>query len=171
MKYKVMVAVVSLVGLLFSGCATPTTEAALTVSDAWVRPVALMSEAQPTTAGEVTNAEHGGHNDMAMGGVTSAAYLTLRNGTPNADALVRASSDAAEVVELHNVEMVDSVMQMRPVEQIEVPAQGQSELKPGGYHIMLINVTRELKPGDTVDLTLTFRSGAELTVSAEVRQP
>jgi hypothetical protein len=158
-------------GLLLSACATPTTGAALTVSDAWVRPVALMAEVQPTVEGETASTDHSGHGGMAMGGVTSAAYLTLRNNTAQGDALIRASTDAAEVVELHNVEMVENVMQMRPVEQIDVPAQGQAELKPGGYHIMLINVTRDLSPGDTVDLTLTFRSGEELTVAAEVRQP
>jgi hypothetical protein len=162
---------VASVGLALVGCATPSASTALSVSEAWVRPVTLMAEAESTAESETASADHSGHGDMAMNGVTSAAYLTLRNGTAQDDALIRASSDVAEVVELHNVEMVDNVMQMRPVEQIDVPAQGQAELKPGGYHIMLINVTRDLNPGDTVELTLTFRSGEEITVSAEVRQP
>jgi hypothetical protein len=52
-----------------------------------------------------------------------------------------------------------------------VPAGGQVELKPGGYHVMLIGLTRDLNVGDKFPVTLEFASGAKLQVEAEVRQP
>jgi len=64
------------------------------------------------------------------------------------------------------------VMRMAQVEGgIEVPAGGQVELKPGGYHVMLIGLTRDLAVGEKFPVTLEFASGATLQVEAEVRQP
>ena len=54
---------------------------------------------------------------------------------------------------------------------IEVPAGGQVELKPGGYHVMLIGLMRDLSDGEKFPLTLQFEKGGEVTVEAEVRQP
>jgi len=62
-----------------------------------------------------------------------------------------------ENVEIHQSIMEGDVMRMQPVEGgIEIPAKGQVELKPGGYHIMLINLKRELKPGDRITVVLEF---------------
>ncbi|RMD75781.1 MAG: copper chaperone PCu(A)C, partial [Chloroflexi bacterium] len=85
--------------------------------------------------------------------------------------IVKAESDVAKTVELHNVVMENNVMQMRPVEAIEVPANGQVELKPGGFHVMLIGLTRDLNEGDEVTIKLTTRSGKTIEVKAPVRKP
>ncbi len=131
--------------------------------------------------------------------VPSAAYLTVTNGTGQDDALVSASSPAAKVVELHEVvpagsampegsgdgmgmaseaptgsmgmDGMDGMMVMRPVESIELPSGASVELKPGGYHIMLIEPTSELKPGDKVELTLTFAKAPQQVVTAVVKEP
>jgi copper(I)-binding protein len=63
----------------------------------------------------------------------------------------------------------NDVLQMRPVEGVTIPAEGTAVLKPGSYHIMLLDVQRDLNPGDTVAITLAFESGLTLTVDAEVR--
>jgi copper(I)-binding protein len=60
-------------------------------------------------------------------------------------------------------------MKMRPVKSIPVPAGGTVELKPGGYHIMLPDLERDLKPGDTVPVTLRLERGGELRIEAAVR--
>ena len=85
-----------------------------------------------------------------------AAYMILRNGGDAADRLVKAESDVADAVELHKTIMEGSMMQMAPVENIEVPAKGQAELKPGGLHVMLIGLKHELKPGEKIKLKLQF---------------
>jgi hypothetical protein len=104
------------------------------------------------------------------GGGTSAAYMTVVNNTDTDDAIIGAATDVAETVELHTVTEGESgMMQMRPVEEIAVPANGEVELKPGGFHVMLIDLTQDLNEGDTVDLTLTLENAGEVEISAPVR--
>jgi len=104
-------------------------------------------------------------------GATSAIYMTVVNKGRESDRLVSASSDVAKHVELHQSIREGDVMRMQPVEGgIEVPAKGKVELKPGGYHIMLIDLTRELKPGDRFTVTLTFEKSGTRTLEVEVKE-
>lgn len=100
----------------------------------------------------------------------SAAYMTLRNQSAVADRLVKAESDAAGVVELHKSTMEGGMMKMAPVDGIALPAQGQAELKPGGLHVMLIGLKRELKAGEKLKLKLYFEKAGVQEVNAEVRK-
>jgi copper(I)-binding protein len=144
----------------------------------------LTSHAQSQTI-QITNAwarraamGHGGMSpgsmdkgsmDKMQGGATGAVYLTITNTGKEADALVSASSDAARTVELHEVKHEGGVMKMRPVQKIDVPAGGKIEMKPGGYHVMLMGLTHDLKPGEEVPLTLKFERGGEIRADAAVR--
>ncbi|MCS7222768.1 MAG: copper chaperone PCu(A)C [Anaerolineae bacterium] len=102
---------------------------------------------------------------------TSAVYLTVSNAGEATDALIAAQSEVAQAVELHQTRMMGDVMQMQPVERVEVPARGWVELTPGGYHIMLIGLRRELRPGERFPISLRFEQGGEITIDVEVRQP
>lgn len=104
-----------------------------------------------------------------MGGGTAAVYLTLTNPGAQEQSLVSASSDAAKIVELHETTSQAGVMKMRPVKSIRIPPGGKVEMKPGGYHVMLLGLTHDLKPGGTVLLTLKFDQGTEVRVEAPVR--
>jgi hypothetical protein len=101
----------------------------------------------------------------------SAAYLTLHNDGGAADTLLGARTEAARVVELHQSIDDDGVMRMRPVDSLAVPAGGTVALAPGGYHFMLIDVTRSLASGDTVALALQFVRSGTVSVRAAVRAP
>ena len=71
--------------------------------------------------------------------------------------LVSASSPVAGVVEIHEMAMTDNVMKMRALPAgLELPAGKAVDLKPGGYHVMLMDLKGEVKEGDTVPLTLVF---------------
>ncbi len=107
-----------------------------------------------------------------MGGkVTSAAYMIIKNEGNEPDRLVGAMSDVAEHVEIHQSIMEGNVMKMRPVEGgLEIPAKGQVELKPGGYHVMLIGVKQPLKPGDRFTLILEFEKSGKKTLQVEVKE-
>jgi periplasmic copper chaperone A len=87
--------------------------------------------------------------------------------------LLAAASPVAEVVELHEMLMEGSTMRMRALARLELPAGRKVELRPGGYHVMLMDLRRTLKPGETVPITLTLEgTGARRTsieVKAEVR--
>ena len=91
---------------------------------------------------------------------TTAAFMVLKNGSDKERKLVKADSPAARAVELHTVIRDGEVMKMRPVAEVPIKARGETQLKPGSYHIMLINLTKPLKEGDEVALTLTFDDGS-----------
>lgn len=114
--------------------------------------------------------EHPYVRAVPPGQPNSAAFMTLRNQGSASNALVGASSPVSRVVELHTHIMDGGMMKMRRVEQIELPAQGAAELKPGGLHIMLIGLKEQLKPGMEVSLTLKFADGSESTISAPVQE-
>jgi hypothetical protein len=130
-----------------------------------------MGQATPMAGMEGGHGHGHGHGHEYGSQAVSAAYMVLVNNSANADAIVKAESDVAKTVELHNVIMENNVMQMRQVEAIEVPANGQVELKPGGFHVMLIGLTRDLKEGEEVVIKLTTRSGKTIEVKAPVRKP
>ena len=104
------------------------------------------------------------------GSPVSAAFMELHNQGSAKRALVDASSPVSEVVELHTHTQVDGVMQMRRVETIEIPAQGTTLLKPGGLHLMLINLKETLAPGSQVEVTLTLDDGSLIELSMPVRR-
>lgn len=96
-----------------------------------------------------------------------AAFFTVEN-SGEVDRLVAVSSDISQRVELHTHRMEGNVMQMRPVEAIEVPAHGTATLQPGGFHVMLIGLAQPLKEGDRFPLTLTFERAGTVTVEVKV---
>jgi copper(I)-binding protein len=101
-------------------------------------------------------------------GANGAAYRALTNDGDEADQLVGATADVAEVVEIHATTTEGGSMSMQQVDGVEIPAGGEAVLEPGGLHLMLLGVTQELVEGDTVDITLTFEGSGEQTVSAEI---
>ncbi|MEM9989746.1 MAG: copper chaperone PCu(A)C, partial [Pseudomonadota bacterium] len=105
----------------------------------------------------------------SVGAPATAGYLTLT--AAEADALISATTDMAETMELHTMTMNNGVMSMRPVSEIELPAGTPVELKPGGLHLMLMNPKDELASLDEVDITLNFENAAPVVVTLPVRQP
>lgn len=109
-----------------------------------------------------------------------AAYMKIQNTGAAADALIGASSPAATTVEVHETLVMGSpaprasgdggMMGMQPVKRLEIPAGGSVELKPGSYHIMLIGLKQDLKPGDTIEIALTFEKVGQIKVTATVRE-
>lgn len=84
--------------------------------------------------------------------------------------LVSASSPAAGVVEIHEMTMQGDVMRMRAIPGLDLPAGKTVELKPGGLHIMLIDLKQPLEPGKTVPVTLVVETGGKRE-SIEVKVP
>lgn len=110
-----------------------------------------------------------GHDEMSMTG-TGAAFMVIANSGAENDVLLSGKTDVAEVVEIHEMEMVDGVMEMRPLaDGLTIPAGGEETLEPGGYHVMLIGLTEDLTNGKTFDLTLHFKNAGDVTVPVTVR--
>lgn len=103
---------------------------------------------------------------------TAAAYMAFNNVGGVADRLVSVSSPVAEMASIHQTVVENDVAKMRPVEGgIEVSADDWVSLEPGGYHIMLMKLTRPLKEGDLVEITLTFEKAGSLTFEIPVVAP
>lgn len=83
--------------------------------------------------------------------------------------LVGASSPIAGVVEIHEMAMDKDVMRMRAIAGLELPAQKAVELKPGGYHVMLMDLRQPVSAGATVPLTLVFETADKRRVQQEVQ--
>lgn len=136
-----------------AGCSSPGASGGavgIAVTDAWARPSSMSASA-------------------------GGAYMVIANTGDEADVLVGASSPAAGTVEVHETYAMGSpaasggMMGMRPIPRLEIPAGSTVELKPGGYHVMLIGLVADLEPGSTIQITLRFEKAGEVAVTAEVR--
>ena len=132
-----------LAGILSMAIAVPAV-AQVAVTDAWVR---------GTVAGQMSTG--------AFMRLTSPADITL----------VGVASAAAKVVEIHEMKMEGGMMKMSAVTRLPLAAGKVVELKPGGYHVMLMGLAHPLKEGDTVPLSLTFEDKAGTKQMIVVKAP
>ena len=129
--------------ILLSACAPSS--GALTVNETWARP--------------------------ASKGENGAVYFVIQNDTASDDALISASTDIASPAEAHMSMMDDQgVLSMKMQEAVQVPAGESIAFKPGGLHIMLIDLKQDLKVGDTFTLILRFEKAGGITVQVEVKE-
>jgi copper(I)-binding protein len=89
--------------------------------------------------------------------------------SPSGGKLVAASSPVAGVVEIHEMAMDGNIMRMRAVPAVELPASKTVEFKPGGYHVMLMDLKKDLKPGETVPVTLVVEGAGQKRETIEVK--
>lgn len=172
MSHLWMRVVPALLAVMLAACAPTATPAVddpkhgegIEIHDVWARPASLSMGGHATPMSGMGGGMHGS-------GVNSAVYFNLHNHGTAADALLRAESDVARVVELHETKMVDNVMQMVPQTKVDVLADADLEFKPGGLHVMLIDLQRDLTVGDKFNVTLVFEKAGPVTVEVEVRQP
>lgn len=100
-------------------------------------------------------------------------YFTVVNPSDTADRFVGATVEAAQKVEIHQMEMKDGVMTMRAVDGgLEVPAKGELALQPGdggsGYHLMFMGLKKPLVEGEKIPGTLTFEKAGKVSVEFAV---
>lgn len=87
---------------------------------------------------------------------------------PKAMRLVEVRSAVAGVAEIHEMSMNDNMMRMRQVKELALPAGKAVELKPGGYHVMLLDLKGQVKAGDKVPLTLVLEGEDKKRETIEV---
>lgn len=122
----------------------------------------------------------------AAGADMGAAYMTISSTAGDRLVDVRVDATVAEMAQIHEVVMAggdmdtddtmmttDSTaapeMVMQEVDEIVIAAGGMTELKPGGYHIMLMKLAAPLEAGSTIDVTLVFADAGEKTITIPVR--
>jgi periplasmic copper chaperone A len=102
-----------------------------------------------------------------QGQTATGAYMQLKSA--DGATVVGVESPAAGIVEIHEMRMDGNTMRMRGVEKLELPAGRAVELKPGGYHVMLMDLKAPLKKGETASITLKVRSKSGQTQDVEVK--
>ena len=132
----------ALFALMIAFAAPHAFAADITVTDAWVR--------ETIGAGKV-----------------SAGYARIVNTSTSTDRLLSVATPAG-MATLHRTLEQGGMMTMDAVQNLEVPAKGAIELKPGGYHIMIMNVSHPLKVGEAVDLVFTFEHAGKVNTTAKV---
>ncbi len=98
----------------------------------------------------------------------AGGYLMIHNMGSESDRLVSARSDLAERAELHTHTMQDGIMRMRPVEAVDLPAKSHTELKPGGFHLMIFGLKEPVGKGGKIPVVLKFEKAGELAVELTV---
>lgn len=99
------------------------------------------------------------------GAPVGGGFLKITNNGNEADTLIGGKADFSEVVEIHEMPMVNGIMQMRQLEDgLEIPPGETVELKPGGYHLMFIKLKEQMKEDDKHTATLTFEKAGDIEV-------
>ena len=122
-------------------------------------------------AGTQLQAESGWVRAVPPGQQVTAAFVSIKNPTAQRCAIISAQSSAAEKIELHRHIHSDGMMRMRPVPSVPLPAMGQVEFAPGGYHMMMFGVDREINHSDKVVIVLHTDHCGQVRVEAQVRMP
>lgn len=152
----------------------------ITVSGAWARPSQAMAGAG---AGYLVIKNTGAADDALLGGSSSVAkavevHETVDMSSAMPSAMASAMPSASGGIGMGggmsspaaSGGMGDgSVMGMQKIDRLPIPAGGSVELKPGSYHLMLLELTQELKAGTTIEITLNFEKGGPMKVSFEVK--
>ena len=107
--------------------------------------------------------------EVPAGRTVTGAFMVLENTGTIARALVHGKASVGDTLELHEMKRTDGMMSMSPVQRIAVAAEGETALRPGGYHLMLFGLKKPLVVNDTIQLTLTFDDGSIAKVPAIVR--
>lgn len=104
----------------------------------------------------------------APGAKLAAGYMVIRNKSASADRLIGASSPLAARMETHVTVKDGEILRMREVRGYDVPAKGSYELKPGGAHLMFVDIKRPFKEGDKIPVTLRFQNAGEVKAEFQV---
>jgi copper(I)-binding protein len=153
--------------VMLAACASPAPAGPrVRVENAWARPTTAASPMNGVTA----TPDMAGMPGMSESGLSSAVYFVIINDGNEADTLIGTSTNVTKTAEMHETLIKNDVAEMDPVARVDIPAHGRIEFKPGGYHVMLLGLTQELKVGDTLKLTLQFEKSGTITLDVPIQQ-
>ena len=143
-KSKLTIILSTAILLMASACSDAgSSENMVTLQDAWARP--------------------------GIAGGNSAVYFVVKNPSSREDSLQSASSEVAEATELHMTEISsDDTMSMHHQMSVPIPGGEEVVFEPGGLHVMLINLERDLNEGETISLVLKFKNAGEMQLEVLV---
>jgi copper(I)-binding protein len=100
----------------------------------------------------------------------SALYFSIYNNGETSDTLIGAKSISAAITEVHETfKRENNQMGMRAVKFIAIPAKSVVELKPGGFHVMLIDMKRNYKSGDLIQAIIKLKNAGKIKIKAVIK--
>ena len=129
----------------------------------------LFASAHDYSAGEL-QIEHPWSREMPAVAPTAAAYFVVHNKGAEDDRLLGVSTPHAGKAELHEHIHADGLMKMQQVQNVAIPAGGEVQFAPMGYHVMLFNLQQQAKDGERFPLTLTFEKAGTVEVEIAVHK-
>lgn len=102
-------------------------------------------------------------------GMNTALYFIVENNSNKADTLLSVKSSISNGVQMHETYMKGEMMRMREVKAIVINPHSTFEIKPGGYHVMVIGLKEELRKNDSAKFTLHFKNAGDINVKATVK--
>ena len=143
-SWLIIVALIFTLNMIIFAKQPKTQNSKLKIQNAWVRPAAK--------------------------GANSALYFVLQNNGSKPDTLIGAESKLADIVEVHESYKRDNDrMGMRPAGKLAINPKSEFEFKPGGFHVMLLDLQKDFKVGDSFDAVLLLKYAGKIKVKAEVR--
>lgn len=125
--------------------------------------------AQAQDGGAAIRVEQAWSRATPPGAPVGAAYLSITNVSGQADRLISAKSDRARKVEIHEAQMNNGVMRMRPITGGLVIGPGETvAFQPGGLHLMLTGLHSPLRKGERLRLVLSFEMSDEISINVPV---
>ena len=106
----------------------------------------------------------------APGAKVGAGYMEILNNGSQPDRLLSASTAAARRVEMHVTQREGEVLKMREVKALDIPPRQRYTLRPGGAHLMLVDLAQPLKKGERFAMKLRFERAGEIAVEVEVQE-
>jgi len=123
----------------------------------------------PVTADTRLAVSHAWVREAPPGVSVQAGYMELLNNSSQTIKITAIDSPEFASIEMHRMFTQGGMMRMQQQDALDIPANGILGLKPGGYHLMLLEPVSYLKAGDTVRLTLTTASGTQVHINAIVK--
>ena len=124
--------------------------------------------AQETKAGDLVISQPWSRA-TPKGAPVGGGWLVIHNNGSTPDTLLGGAADFAKDVQVHEMSMDNGVMKMRQLEKgLVIPAGGTVELKPGGYHLMILGLKRPLTQGETARINLNFEHAGKTPVDFKV---
>ncbi|WP_394940289.1 copper chaperone PCu(A)C [Psychromicrobium sp. YIM B11713] len=148
----------AIVSLALTGCGSSSSSTASTTAQAAQNPASSALTIEEAWV-------------KANGTEMTGAFGVLKNSTDQDITVSKASTPSAGMVELHETVMAsDGTMKMQPKKGgFVIPAKGQLELKPGGNHIMLMEIAKAINPGDELGFELTLSNGQSMSFKAPAK--
>ena len=165
---------VLVVALLVAACSGGTSSG-VRISGQWARTSPMVAGAGAAymvieNTGSAADALVGGKSDIATAVEVHETVAMPASAAPvESSGMGGMASPAASGMPAASIDTGGTMMGMQKMDRLEIPAGGKVELKPGSYHVMLIGLTRELKAGETIEVTLTFEKAGDVKVSLPVR--